>query len=266
MKVWSIANQKGGVGKTTTTVSLAGLLSEKGLRCLLVDADPHGSLSVYLGNDPDTLQGGLYQLFHHDSLYDKETITEQIIPSQFDNIDLLPASTSMAALDRQMGTKPGMGLVFGKSLKYVEDDYDFVLIDCPPQLGILMVNALAVCDQLLVPVQTEFLALKGLERMVHTLHMIMQSRNMVLNYTVIPTLYDRRTRASRGALEVLQEQYQENLWPSVIPVDTQFREASRQGIPLSLLSPNTRGVQAYANLLAYLLGEAETLDHIVASS
>lgn len=265
MNVWAIANQKGGVGKTTTAVSLAGLLSEKGSRCLLVDADPHGSLSVYFGNDPDTMRGGLYQLFHQDGNYSRDAINEQIVSTQFDNIDVLPASTSMAALDRQMGTKPGMGLVFGKALKCLDDDYDYVLIDCPPQLGILMVNALAVCDQLLVPVQTEFLALKGLERMVHTLHMIMQSRNTVLNYTVIPTLYDRRTKASRGALEVLQEQYQENLWPSVIPVDTQFREASRQGIPLSLLLPKTRGVEAYTNLLSYLLGENEALDQVVAS-
>jgi len=263
MKVWSIANQKGGVGKTTTAVSLAGLLSEKGFRCLLVDADPHGSLTVYLGNDPDTLRGGLYQIFHNEGDYSREAVKEQVVSSQFDNIDVLPASTSMAALDRQMGTKPGMGLVFGKAIQCLSDDYDFVLIDCPPQLGILMVNALAVCDQLLVPVQTEFLALKGLERMVHTLQMIMQSRNTVLNYTVIPTLYDKRTRASRGALEVLQEQYQDNLWPSVIPVDTQFREASRQGIPLSLLTRNTRGVEAYSKLLAFLLGETESLDQAV---
>jgi len=264
MKVWSIANQKGGVGKTTTTVTLAGILAQRGSRCLLVDADPHGSLSVYLGNDPDTQQKGLYQLFHEEGEFEKTNLQQQIIATQFENIDLLPASTAMAALDRQMGTKQGKGLVLGKALKCLATDYDYVLIDCPPQLGILMVNALAVCEQLLVPVQTEFLALKGLERMVHTLHMIMQSRNTVLNYTVIPTLYDKRTKASRGALEVLQEQYQDNLWPSVIPVDTQFREASHRGTPLSMLAPKTRGVVAYQNLLSHLLGEFAPVDKVVA--
>ena len=266
MKVWAIANQKGGVGKTTTAITLAGLLSQRGKRCLLVDADPHGSLTVYLGNDPDTLSGGLYQVFHEQGEYSTGKLRELVFKSDFENIDLLPASTAMAALDRQMGTRAGMGLVFTRALQCLKDDYDYVLIDCPPQLGILMVNALAVCDELLVPVQTEFLALKGLERMMHTLHMIMQSRNTILKYTVIPTLYDRRTKASRGALQVLQEQYKESLWDGVVPVDTQFREASRRGMPLSLLAKNTRGCLAYTGLLEHLLGEVSTIEDAVANS
>lgn len=253
MRVWAVANQKGGVGKTTTAVTLAGLLAQGGYRTLLMDADPHGSLSVYLGHDPDVTQGGLYQLFHDVDILSAELVHSIVLHSNYENIDIMPASSSMAALDRQMGTRGGMGLVFRKALDLIKEDYDFVLIDCPPLLGILMVNALAVCDELLVPVQTEFLALKGLERIVHTLNMIMQSRNEVLHYTVVPTLYDRRTKASRGTLEALQEQYPETLWPGVIPVDTQFREASRVGAPLSMIAPGARGVQAYSNLLEHLL-------------
>lgn len=266
MKIWAIANQKGGVGKTTTAITLAGLLSQAGYRTLLMDADPHGSLSVYLGNDPDVTQGGLYQLFHDVDTLTTASVRNIVLHTDYENIDIMPASSSMAALDRQMGARGGMGLVFSKALKLISDDYDFVLIDCPPLLGILMVNALAVCDELLVPVQTEFLALKGLERIVHTLNMIMQSRNEVLRYTVIPTLYDRRTKASRGALEALQEQYPDTLWPGVIPVDTQFREASRLGMPLSMMAPETRGVQAYSDLLEHLLSALSQPQPSVANS
>lgn len=266
MKTWAIANQKGGVGKTTTAITLAGLLAQAGYRTLLMDADPHGSLSVYLGHDPDVTKGGLYQLFHEVDTLTEASVRNIVLHTKYENIDIMPASSSMAALDRQMGTRGGMGLVFSKALNMIKEDYDYVLIDCPPLLGILMVNALAVCDELLVPVQTEFLALKGLERIVHTLHMIMQSRNEVLNYTVIPTLYDRRTKASRSTLEALQEQYPKTLWPGVIPVDTQFREASRIGAPLSMISPETRGVQAYSNLLEYLLSARSEAQQSVVNS
>ena len=257
MTVWAIANQKGGVGKTTTTITLAGILSQRGKRCLIIDADPHGSLSVYLGLDPDTTENSLYNLFHDYDGLSRDVVNDTIVETKFSDIHLLPASGAMAVLDRQMGTKSGMGLVLKSILNLIATDYDYFLIDCPPQLGLLMVNALAVCDELLVPVQTEFLALKGLDRMMHTLKMITHSRSSELKHTIIPTMYDRRTKASRRALEVLQDQFAEHLWNGIIPVDTQFREASRSGTPLSLIAPKTRGVIAYASLLDYLIGEEE---------
>ena len=266
MKIWAIANQKGGVGKTTTAVTLAGLLSQAGYRTLLMDADPHGSMSVYFGNDPDITQGGLYQLFHDVDSLNANLVRNIVLHTKFENIDIMPATSSMVALDRQMGTRSGMGMVFSKALNLIKEDYDFVLIDCPPLLGILMVNALAVCDELLVPVQTEFLALKGLERIVHTLNMIMQSRDEVLRYTVVPTLYDKRTKASRMALESLKEQYPETLWPGVVPIDTQFREASRIGLPMSMHAPRSRGALAYSNLLEHLLSERTLPQQSVANS
>lgn len=254
MPVWAVANQKGGVGKTTTTVTLGGLLAARGHRTLLVDTDPHGSMSVYFGHDPDTLSGGVYDLFQKDGTLDSNGVASFIRKTDFDKLDLLPASTAMAALDRQMGTREGMGLVFTRSFNLLADSYDYILIDCPPLLGILMVNALAVCDRLLIPVQTEFLALKGLDRMIHTLGMIMRSRGGGFDYTVVPTLYDKRTKASLGALESLQENHAEHLWQGFIPVDTQFREASRRGLPLNKLAPGSRGTVAYTRLLDYLLG------------
>ena len=159
----------------------------------------------------------------------------------------------MATLDRQLGTKEGKGLVLKKSLVALEEHFDYVLIDCLPMLGILMVNALAACDSLLLPVQTEFLALKGLERMMKTLEMITKSRKIPLQSIIVPTMFDRRTRASIQSLRTLREKYGESVWPSVIPVDTQFREASQQGLPISLMNKSTRGSKAYEALLNFLL-------------
>lgn len=245
MKVWAVANQKGGVGKTTSSVTLGGLLALRGYRVLLVDTDPHGSLTAYFRYSPDELETSVYTLFENRQC-DPTTL---IRPTRFENIELLPASMALATLDRQLGSQSGMGLVLQQALARMSDRYDFALIDCPPMLGVLMVNALAACDHLLIPTQTEFLALKGLERMVRTLVMITRSRKTPLPYTILPTLFDRRTRASTQSLRQLRDRYGNELWRSAIPVDTQFREASRQGIPLPMSAPHSRGVLAYSRLL-----------------
>jgi len=252
MKVWAIANQKGGVGKTTTAVSLGGILSQRGIRTLLVDADPHGSLTSYFRYSPDDLESSVYSLFENRRLDPLSVIQ----PTRFDNLQILPASMALATLDRQLSTQSGMGLVLQQVLQKLAPHYDCALIDCPPMLGVLMVNALAACDHLVIPVQTEFLALKGLERMLRTLTMVVRSRNLTLPYTIVPTMFDRRTRASADALRLLRKQYgPEVLWRFVIPVDTQFRDASRVGTPLPLHATQARGVMAYQKLLKSLLAE-----------
>lgn len=249
MKVWAVANQKGGVGKTTSVVNLAGPLSAVGRKVLLVDLDPHGSLTSYFGFDPDTIEHSVYGLFGNDEAERERVVVETGI----NNIDLIPASTAMATLDRQLGVQAGKGMVVSQVLKHFEGRYDYVLMDCPPVLGILMVNALAACERLIIPVQTEFLALKGLERIVNTLDMVMKSRKEELPYTIVPTMFDARTRASREALEVLQSTYPDHIWPGVIPVDTQFRNASLEKIPLTLSNGKARGALAYRKLLHALL-------------
>ncbi|MGM0477437.1 MAG: ParA family protein [Pseudomonadota bacterium] len=252
MRIWAVANQKGGVGKTTTAVTLAGILARQGHNTLLVDMDPHGSMSAYFGYDPDTLEHSIYSLFQQVSIGHQVNPAGVLRKTSMKGLQILPASTALATLDRQLGAQEGMGLVVKRSLRRLEDHFDYVLIDCPPVLGVLMVNALAACTRLLVPVQTEFLAQKGLERMVHTLDMMRRASRRDLAHTIIPTLFDKRTKAAIESLNLLRDAYPEHIWDGVIPVDNQFREASKLGVPLPSLDPKTKGVVAYGELLEHL--------------
>ncbi|WP_086931377.1 ParA family protein [Agarilytica rhodophyticola] len=251
MQVWTVSNQKGGVGKTTTTVALGGIAAESGLRVLLIDLDPHGSLTSYFRHDPDSLSQGVYTLFTERKKLSHSIISGLILSTPHQDISLLPATTPLATLERQ-GIGDGMGLVISKVLSFVAYDFDLVIIDCPPQLGVLMVNALVACEELIIPVQTEFLAIKGLERILHTLNMLSHSRKQTLDYIIVPTMYDRRTQASVGSLRAIRNGYGEAVWPGKIPIDTKFRDASREGLPPSQYDSAGRGVEAYRSLYNYL--------------
>lgn len=252
MQVWAVANQKGGVGKTTTVVTLAGLLAEVGYRVLLVDLDPHGSLTSYFRYDPDELEQSVYDLFEQPQL-DAASIQQLILPTNQERVALMPASTALATLERRAVGKEGMGLQVARALATQRKAYDYVLIDSPPVLGVLMVNALAACSHLLVPVQTEFLALKGLQRMIRTIEMVNRARRHKLEYTIIPTFYDRRTQASVSSLRELHHLYGDQVSTAVVPVDTKFRNASIKGLVPSSLDAGSRGVHAYAKLLRNLI-------------
>ncbi len=262
MKIWSVANQKGGVGKTTTTVTLGGWCAARGAPTLMVDLDPHGSLTAYFGYDPESLDHSVYNLFRAERL-ESDAVMRLARPTSEENLWLLPAATALATLDRQLGARDGMGLVIARALQTVASRFEYVVIDCPPMLGVLMVNALAACERLIIPVQTEFLAIKGLERMLHTLVMIERARGLNVPYTIVPTMFDRRTRASLDSLRSMRERFAEYLWPAVIPVDTRFREASRAGRPLGQYLGSSRGAQAYKTLLGDLLGEARPAEAVM---
>lgn len=252
MRIWTIANQKGGVGKTTTTIALGGLLADQGQRVLLVDLDPHGSMTSYFGYDAECLPGNAQALFAEQALRQREDLKRLLVPIGDSGIELLAAHVSLATVERRASAIEGMGLRLSRALALLWDDFDYVLIDTPPVLGALMINALAACEQLIIPVQTEFLALKGLERMLRTLEMVSRSRGRTLPHLIVPTLFDRRTQASVSSLRLLRNTYREPMWPAMIPVDTRLRDASKAGVVPSHFDPGGRAVQAYQSLLKHI--------------
>lgn len=253
MNIWTVANQKGGVGKTTTTVTLGGLLAARGYRTLLVDLDPHGSLTSYFGYNPDSIEESVYSLFNRQITKSPMPLAAMLRKTGESRLDLLPACAALITLERRTSSMHGMGLVIKNALSDYRTHYHNVIIDCSPALGVLMINALAACDLLLVPVQTEYLAIKGLERMLNTLKMVNLSGSKLNDHIIIPTMYDKRTRASRDSLEYLHSHHGKHLWHGYIPIDTKFREASRLGHPLSSIAPGVKGVSAYESLLSTLI-------------
>jgi chromosome partitioning protein len=250
--IWTVANHKGGVGKTTTTVSLGGLLAQSGQRVILVDTDPQASLSYYFGVDSDELSTSLYNLFIAGKSVTKEDVINCLCPTKLDSLFILPATMALATLDRKLGTKSGMVLILRQALDLISDEFDYAIIDCPPVLGVLMINALAACDRVVIPVQAEFLALKGLDRMMHSMEIMQKSLAKTFAYTIVPTMFDRRLNAATKAYSTLTHTYKEGVWGGLIPVDTRFRDASQAQSPPSVYNPKSRGVFAYAKLLSYL--------------
>ena len=261
MEVWSISNQTGGVGKTTTTIALAGLLADAGRRVLVIDMDPHGSMTSYFGYDPDTLKRSAFDLFLHNGRIPVGLPKELLLPTSEEKIALLPASTALATLERQAPGRSGLGLVISRALVQLRADFDHVLIDSPPLFGLLMVNALAASNHLIVPVQTEFLAVKGLERMLNTLKMMNRSRQKPLPYTIVPTLFERSVPSSMGTLRFLRNNHAENLWPAYIPLDNALRDASRAGVTPSRYDKTAQAITAYRVLIKYLLSQCLQRKH-----
>ena len=264
MRIWAVANQKGGVGKTTTAINMAGILGQDGKKVLLIDLDPHGSLTCYLNIDPETVEHSVYELFQQVSDGHRPRSDRIIQKTEFDNIFILPSSTAVATLEKQLGTKNGMGLVLKQALETMKQEFDNVIIDCPPMLGLLMVNALAACKRVIIPVQTEHLAIKGMDRMLRSLQMIQHSLNKDIAYTILPTMYDQRTLACRSSLERLQNDHKNKMTTIIIPIDTRLRDASYYGKPLSYMKGESKGLLAYKRFVHSLEGTSKTVAKEVA--
>lgn len=250
MKIITVSNQKGGVGKTTSSISIAGHLCKRGYKVLMVDLDPQSSLTSYLGVDvSDRHVKTAYSLFSLNYI----TVDECIVATKIDNLSLIPSSDALATIDRVIGGKDGKGLILGKALEKCAFDYDYVVIDTPPVLGVLMINALSCCDKLIIPVQSEFLALKGLDRMVNTISMISAAMKRSLDYLIVPTMYDRRTKISERCLNSMVEKHGKHVWGVVIPVDTNFKIASSKGLPISHFAYKSRGSVSYDLLIESII-------------
>ncbi|MFT7260123.1 MAG: chromosome partitioning protein [Glaciecola sp.] len=255
MNIWTVANQKGGVGKTTTAVTLGGLLAQQGKRVLLVDTDPHASLSYYFGIDSEALDISIYDVFSQPEKYIGQALLDSLCITKVQNLVVLPATMALATLDRKMGMESGKGLILKKALASIQNQFDYVIIDCPPILGVSMVNALACSNRIIVPVQTEHLALKGLDRMMRTLKIMRKTMPVNIPISIVATMFDRRVNATIQAYTKLNQEYPEQLWRGFIPTDTKFRDASVAQMPASFFAPKCRGVFAYDKFLKDIANE-----------
>jgi chromosome partitioning protein len=249
-KVIAFANQKGGVAKTTTTLNLAAAFAETGHRVLCVDMDPQGNLTMSQGIDPDTLETSMFDVLVHD-LSIREVIRKR-------EIDIACASIDLAGAEIAMSTKIGRERSLTKALRVVSDDYDWVFIDTPPSLGLLTVNALTAADQVIVPVQCEYLSMRGLLQLQNTLSMIRENLNPDVQIAgILPTMVDTRTLHAREALEILEENFGDRVFGARIRKTIRFAEAPVKGMSVLKYDPTGTAADAYRQLAKEVLSNGK---------
>jgi chromosome partitioning protein len=242
-----LTNQKGGVGKTTTAVNLAAYLAERGQRVLLLDMDPQANATSALGRQADT-DGGIYA-----ALVDGRPLAEIVLSTSMPNLWLIPSSTSLAGAEIELVPMLGREFRLKRAVEPLRDQYDFLLIDCPPSLGLLTVNALAAADEVIIPVQCEYLALEGLGHLARTLELVRQNLNPRLRLRgLVLTMYDARTNLAQQVVDEVRRHFPQT-FRSVIPRSVRLSEAPSHGLSILAYDPLSRGARAYAALADELL-------------
>lgn len=252
--IYSISNQKGGTGKTTTSVCLGSALAEKGKKILLVDLDPQAGLTTSLGFNPDSFDTTIYN-----ALIDIENVTLKNIikETKTSNLFFVPSNIDLAGTEGELIGEIGWDRNLKEVLSPVVKDYDFILIDCPPNLGILTTNALIASDRVIIPVQTEFLALRGLKHLNAFIAKVRRKGNNKLTVKILRTMYDNRTLHSKEIVEELKEVFKEQVYNAVIKRTIKFADATLSGESILSYAKNSEGATAYRDLAKEVLKDGE---------
>ncbi len=254
-EIMAIANQKGGVGKTTTTINLSAALAEKGKRVLVIDMDPQGNTSSGLGIDKEDLKNlsnpteegkanTIYQLMIGECDFD-----ECVMKDVYENLDLLPANIDLSAIEIESIEMENKNYILADIVDKIRDEYDFVLIDCPPSLNALTINSMTTADSVLVPIQCEYYALEGLDQLIHTISLVKDRLNAKLYINgVVFTMYDGRTNLSMAVIDAVRNSMNQKIYDTIIPRGVRLAEAPSHGMPITKYDRRSTGSKAYLAL------------------
>ena len=243
-RIIAIANQKGGVGKTTTSINLSASLAEKGKKVLVIDTDPQGNTTSGFGLDKTELENTVYEL-----ILGEASIQNCILKDVIKNVSILPANVDLAAAEIELIGVDNKEFILKNEVDYVRDQYDFIIIDCPPSLSLLTVNAMTTADTVLVPIQCEYYALEGLSQLIHTVNLVTERLNPELEIEgVVFTMYDSRTNLSTQVVENVKNHLKQNVYKTIIPRNIRLAEAPSYGLPIQAYDPKSAGAESYMML------------------
>lgn len=240
----AIANQKGGVGKTTTAINLSACLAEKGKKVLAVDMDPQGNMTSGLGVDKDSVENTIYNL-----IIGEAKMEEVLIKNVLENLDIIPTNIDLSGAEIELLDVEGKEYIVRNEINKIKDNYDFIIIDCPPSLSMLTINAMTTADSVLVPIQCEYYALEGLSQLIHTVKLVRDRLNPKLTIEgVVFTMYDARTNLSLQVVENVKDNLEQTIYKTIIPRNIRLAEAPSYGIPINKYDPKSAGAESYLRL------------------
>lgn len=244
-KTIAVANQKGGVGKTTTSINLSSCLAEKGKKVLVIDTDPQGNTTSGFGIDKNNLDYSIYEL-----MLGECTISDCVIKNVLDNISVVPSNVNLAAVEIELIGVDKKEYILKKEMDYIKDEYDYIIIDCPPSLNMLTINSMTTADSVLVPIQCEYYALEGLSQLIHTINLVKERLNPDLAMEgVVFTMYDSRTNLSVQVVENVKQNLRgQKIFNTLIPRNIRLAEAPSHGMPINLYDSKSAGAEAYREL------------------